>query len=99
MLRQGGNAINATVAAGFALAVTWPSADNLGGGGFMVIRIADGTMAANDHREKAPAAATRDLYLDENGEVIRGLSTDSHLAVGCPEASTGCSPCWKSTAP
>ena len=89
MLRRGGNAVDAAVAGGFALAVTWPSAGNLGGGGFLVIRMADGTIATNDHREKAPAAATRDLYLDENGEVIEGLSTASHLASGVPGSVDG----------
>ena len=89
MLRQGGNAVDAAVAVGFALAVTWPSAGNLGGGGFMVIRMADGIAAANDHREKAPGAATRAMYQDENGDVIPGLSTDSHLAVGVPGTVDG----------
>ena len=89
MLRQGGNAVDATVAGGFALAVTWPSAGNLGGGGFMVIRLADGTMVTNDHREKAPGKATRDMYQDGNGEVVPGLSTDSHLAVGVPGSVDG----------
>lgn len=89
VLRRGGNAVDAAVAAGFALAVTWPSAGNIGGGGFMVIRLADGTLVANDHREKAPGAATRDLYLDENGEIVPGLSTDSHLAVGVPGSVDG----------
>lgn len=89
MLRHGGNAVDAAVAAGFALAVTWPSAGNLGGGGFMVIRMADGTVAANDHREKAPGAATRAMYQGANGEVVVGLSTDSHLAVGVPGSVAG----------
>ena len=89
MLRRGGNAVDAAVAGGFALAVTWPSAGNLGGGGFMVIRMADGTTTTNDHREKAPGAATHDMYLDENGDVIAGLSTDSHLASGVPGSVDG----------
>ena len=88
-LRRGGNAVDAAVAVGFALAVTHPSAGNLGGGGFMVIRMADGTVAANDHREKAPAAATREMYQDADGEVVRGLSTASHLAVGVPGTVDG----------
>ena len=89
MLRRGGNAVDAAVAGGFALAVTWPSAGNLGGGGFMVIRMADGTMAANDHREKAPGGATRTMYQDGDGNVIPGLSTDTHLASGVPGSVDG----------
>ena len=89
VMRQGGNAIDAAVATGFALAVTYPSAGNLGGGGFMVIRLADGTVITNDHREVAPARATRDMYLNDKGEIVRGLSTDSHLAVGVPGSVDG----------
>ena len=89
VLSQGGNAIDAAVAVGFALAVTYPSAGNLGGGGFMVIRLADGRVVTNDHRERAPAAATRDMYLDAQGEVVDGLSTRSHLAVGVPGTVEG----------
>jgi gamma-glutamyltranspeptidase/glutathione hydrolase len=68
VLQRGGNAVDAAVAVGFALAVTHPSAGNLGGGGFMVIRMADGRTAAFDYREKAPGKATRDMYLDKKGE-------------------------------
>ena len=89
ILRAGGNAIDAAVATSFALAVTWPSAGNLGGGGFMVIRLEDGTVITNDHRETAPLAATRDMYQDEDGAVIEGLSTHSHLAVGVPGSVAG----------
>ncbi len=89
ILRRGGNAVDAAVATGFALAVTYPSAGNLGGGGFMVIRLADGTLAANDHRERAPAAATRDMYLDAQGNPIPGKSTATHLAVGVPGTVDG----------
>ena len=89
VLRRGGNAVDAAAAVGFALAVTWPAAGNLGGGGFMVIRMADGALAANDHRERAPGAATREMYQDASGEVIPGLSTDSHLAVGVPGTVDG----------
>ena len=89
MIAEGGNAIDAAVATGFALAVTHPTAGNLGGGGFMVIRLADGSLAANDHREKAPAAATRDMFLDDEGEMIPDLSTYSHLASGVPGTVAG----------
>ena len=88
VLRQGGNAVDAAVAMGFALAVTHPSAGNLGGGGFMVIRLANGEVLANDHREKAPFEAHRDMFL-EDGEVVEGLSTASHLAVGVPGTVDG----------
>ena len=89
VLRRGGNAIDAAVAMGFALAVTHPSAGNLGGGGFMVIRLANGEVVANDHREKAPSKAHRDMFLDDHGEVVDGLSTASHLAVGVPGSVDG----------
>jgi gamma-glutamyltranspeptidase/glutathione hydrolase len=68
IMRKGGNAVDAAVAVGFALAVTHPSAGNLGGGGFMVVRMADGTTAAIDYREEAPSGASRDMYLDAKGE-------------------------------
>jgi len=68
ILRKGGNAVDAAVAVGFALAVTHPSAGNLGGGGFMVVRMADGKTAAIDYREEAPSGASRDMYLDKKGE-------------------------------
>ena len=89
VLAAGGNAIDAAVAVGFALAVTYPSAGNLGGGGFMVIRLADGNIVANDHRERAPAAAVRDMFLDADGNVVEGLSTDTHLAAGVPGTVAG----------
>ena len=89
MFERGGNAVDAAVAVGFALAVTYPSAGNLGGGGFMVIRLADGRIVANDHRETAPAKASRDMYLDDQGDVVPGLSTASHLAVGVPGTVDG----------
>ena len=89
VMKAGGNAIDAAVAVGFALAVTYPSAGNLGGGGFMVIRLANGDVVANDHRETAPAQASRDMYLDEEGELVAGLSTASHLAVGVPGTVAG----------
>ena len=89
VLRRGGNAVDAAVAVGFALAVTHPSAGNLGGGGFMVIRLANGDVVANDHREKAPARAHRDMFLDAEGDVVPGLSTASHLAAGVPGTVDG----------
>ena len=89
VLRRGGNAVDAAVAVGFALAVTHPSAGNLGGGGFMVIRLANGDIGANDHREKAPGDAHRDMFLDGEGDVVPGLSTASHLAAGVPGTVDG----------
>ena len=89
VLEQGGNAFDAAAAVGFALAVTYPAAGNIGGGGFCVGLKADGTAFAIDFREKAPAAASRDMYLDEAGEFVKGLSTDTHLSVGVPGSTAG----------
>jgi gamma-glutamyltranspeptidase/glutathione hydrolase len=89
VLREGGNATDAAVATGFALTVCYPNAGNIGGGGFMLIRNADGTTDAIDYRERAPGDADRDMYLDENGEVIKGLSTSTHLASGVPGSVAG----------
>ena len=89
MIEQGGNAIDAAVATGFALAVTHPSAGNLGGGGFMVIRLSDGTFVSNDHREMAPARATRDMFVNADGQMIPDLSTESHLSSGVPGTVAG----------
>lgn len=89
IMRKGGNAIDAAVAVKFALAVTFPAAGNLGGGGFMVIRSADGDVHTLDFREMAPGAAHRDMYLDEDGEVIDRLSTFGHLASGVPGTVDG----------
>ena len=88
MLAAGGNAVDAAVATGLALAVVNPEAGNLGGGGFMMIRLADGTVHAQDHREKAPLAATRDMYLDSDGNVT-DRSVLGHLAAGVPGTVQG----------
>ncbi len=88
ILRQGGNAVDAAVAVGFAMAVVHPEAGNLGGGGFMVIRLADGTVQTLDYRETAPARATRDMYLDSLGEPT-DRSLTGHLAAGVPGAVAG----------
>jgi gamma-glutamyltranspeptidase / glutathione hydrolase len=89
MMRQGGNAVDAAVATGFALAVVHPAAGNLGGGGFMLIRMADGKTHFIDYREKAPAAATRDMYLDAQGNVIEGASEYGYKAIGVPGSVAG----------
>jgi gamma-glutamyltranspeptidase/glutathione hydrolase len=89
ILRQGGNAIDAAVAVGYALAVVYPQAGNLGGGGFMTLRLANGRATFIDFREKAPLAATTTLFQDKNGQVIPGLSTDSWLSVGTPGSPAG----------
>ncbi len=89
VLQAGGNAIDAAVAVHFALAVTYPRAGNLGGGGFLIIRMADGTEEAIDFREIAPAAATRDLYLGEDGQPDPNLSTSTLLGTGVPGSVAG----------
>ncbi|MCX2861034.1 gamma-glutamyltransferase [Paucibacter sp. PLA-PC-4] len=89
VLKDGGNAIDAAVAVGYALAVVYPAAGNLGGGGFMTVQLADGRKTFLDFREKAPLAATANMYLDKDGNVIKGLSTHGHLAVGVPGSVSG----------
>ncbi len=89
ILEQGGNAVDAAVAVQFALAVVFPRAGNIGGGGFMVYRSAQGNTNTLDFREKAPGQAERDMYLDSLGNVIEGLSTSGHLAVGVPGVTAG----------
>ncbi len=89
VMKAGGNAVDGAVATAFALAVTYPSAGNVGGGGFAVVRLADGKVVTLDHREKAPLSASRDMYLDANGEQIRGLSTASLKASGVPGSVDG----------
>lgn len=89
LMKKGGNAFDAMMATEMALAVTYPFAGNLGGGGFMVYRMADGATGSIDYREKAPGAAERDMYLDEEGNVIPGLSTRGALASGVPGTIAG----------
>ena len=91
ILKQGGNAVDAAVAVGFALAVTFPRAGNLGGGGFMLIRLAKGDSKTHflDFRERAPGAATANMYLDAQGNVIPGLSTSTYKAIGVPGSVAG----------
>lgn len=89
ILKQGGNAVDASIATGLALAVTYPRAGNIGGGGFFVIRLADGRATTIDFRERAPARATRDLFLDAQGNVIPGKSTIGHVASGVPGTVAG----------
>ena len=89
ILKRGGNAVDAAVAVGYTLAVVYPAAGNLGGGGFMTIQLANGRKTFIDFREKAPLAATPNMYLDSAGNVIKGLSTKGHLAVGVPGSVAG----------
>ncbi|MFD0880497.1 gamma-glutamyltransferase [Variovorax dokdonensis] len=89
VLKRGGNAVDAAVAVGYALAVVYPAAGNLGGGGFMTLQLADGRKTFLDFREKAPLAATANMYLDKDGNVVKGLSTRSFLAVGVPGTVSG----------
>jgi len=89
VLKKGGNAVDAAVAVAYALAVVYPAAGNLGGGGFMTITLADGRKTFVDFREKAPLAATANMYLDAQGNVIPGLSQHGHLAVAVPGTVAG----------
>ena len=89
VLRDGGNAVDAAVAVGYALAVTYPAAGNLGGGGFMTVRLADGRVGFLDFRERAPLAATPGMFLDEAGNVAPRRSLDTWLAVGVPGSAAG----------
>ena len=89
ILKKGGNAFDAMVATELALAVAYPYAGNIGGGGFMVFRKNNGEVGSLDYREKAPIGATRDMYLDKNNNVIEGLSTIGGLAVGVPGTIAG----------
>ena len=89
ILKQGGNAVDAAVAVGFALAVVYPAAGNIGGGGFMLIRDHNGKTHFLDYREKAPAAASRDMYLDAQGNVVPGMSLIGYKASGVPGSVAG----------
>ncbi len=89
VLKKGGNAVDAAVAVGYALAVVYPAAGNLGGGGFMTMQLADGTKTFFDFREKAPLAATADMYLDAAGNVVPDASVGGHLAVAVPGTVSG----------
>ena len=89
IMKKGGNAIDAAIATQFALAVVYPGAGNIGGGGFMLARMKDGTIDALDYREKAPSKATTNMYLGETGEAIPALSVLGHLASGVPGTVAG----------
>jgi len=89
IMRRGGNAIDAAVAVGLAMAVVWPFAGNLGGGGFMLIRRADGTAEVIDYRERAPGGASRDMYVDKSGQVIKEASIIGYRSVGVPGSVAG----------
>jgi gamma-glutamyltranspeptidase/glutathione hydrolase len=89
IMRKGGNAFDAMVATELALAVAYPYAGNIGGGGFMVFRKANGEVGSLDYREKAPLAATKDMFLDKDKNVIKGKSTETPLAIGVPGTIAG----------
>src|SRR5690606_25103624 len=95
ILKKGGNAVDAAIAVKFALAVVYPNAGNLGGGGFMVYRSNTGEVASLDFREKAPAAAFKDMYLDKDGNPITDLSLYGQLAAGVPGAVAGMDEAFK----
>ena len=89
ILEAGGNAMDAAIAVNYALAVCYPAAGNIGGGGFWVVRTADGDVSTLDYRETAPALGHRDMYLDDNGDVLEGSSTATILASGVPGTVAG----------
>lgn len=89
ILKKGGNAVDAAIATQLALAVVYPNAGNLGGGGFLVLQTQGGEIAAYDYRERAPALASRDMYLNETGDADSTLSRDGHLASGVPGTVAG----------
>ncbi|WKK77905.2 gamma-glutamyltransferase [Marivirga salinae] len=89
ILKDGGNAVDASIATAFTLAVTWPFAGNIGGGGFMIIHTGEGEVTTYDFREKAPLASTKDMFLDENGELKSGSNHNTALAIGVPGTVAG----------
>ena len=89
ILKKGGNAFDAMVATELALAVCYPSAGNIGGGGFMIYRKNEGEVGALDYREKAPKKSSKDMYLDDEGEIIEGLSMIGGLSIGVPGTIAG----------
>lgn len=89
IMKKGGNAFDAMVGTELALAVSFPFAGNIGGGGFMVYRKANGEVGSLDYREKAPLATTKDMFLDKDGNVIKGKSTETALAIGVPGTVAG----------
>ena len=89
ILKKGGNAVDAAIATQLALAVVYPGAGNIGGGGFMVAHLKSGKNITLDYREKAPGKASRDMYLDTAGNPIKNLSLDGHLAAGVPGTVAG----------
>src|SRR6476469_5542962 len=89
IMQQGGNAVDAAIATQLALAVVYPGAGNLGGGGFMVARLHNGETVTLDYRETAPAAAHRDMYLDASGNVVGEKSVNGHLSSGVPGTVAG----------
>ena len=99
MLKRGGNAIDAAVAVGYALAVVNPCCGNIGGGGFMTLHLADGRDVFIDFRETAPAAATKDMYLDAAGNPVQGTSLFGWKAATCRARCSASIPRWPDTAP
>ena len=89
IMKAGGNAVDAAVAVGFALAVTHPQAGNIGGGGFILFRRADGEVHFLDYREKAPSKATAEMYLDKDGNVVQDMSTVGYAAIAVPSSVAG----------
>src|SRR6185312_7628946 len=95
ILKQGGNAVDAAIATQLALAVVYPGAGNIGGGGFAIIHLNNGKNISIDYRETAPGKASRDMYLDANGTPQMNLSQDGHLSSGVPGTVAGLFECMK----